>query len=278
MKLLVTGGNGQVGKALRSILPDATYTDVKELDITDGSAVNAIDWSEYDGVVNAAAFTAVDKAEEMVEAAWRINVLGPALLADATKRAGIPMVHISSDYVYDGKSETHTEDELLQPLSIYGASKAAGDIAASQNSAHYIVRTSWVVGDGPNFVRTMLELGKTKNELTIVNDQIGRLTFADDLAQAIKHLLETKPKYGTYHMSNTGDAASWAEIAREVFACADMKISVHETTTEQYAEGRSPFATRPHYSTLNLDKITAAGFEARNWKDALRTYIEKELA
>ena len=278
MKLFVTGGNGQLGKALQSISPDSTYTDVDELDITDVKAIEAVNWNEYDAVVNAAAFTAVDKAEEMVDLAWKVNVMGPALLADASRRAEIPLVHVSSDYVYDGQTDNHLENELLKPLSVYGSSKAAGDIAAAQNPKHYIIRSSWVVGDGPNFVRTMLELGKTKDELSIVNDQIGRLTFADELALSIRHLLDKTPAFGTYHMSNTGESTHWAGVAREIFKYANMKVNVKETTTTEFAKGKSPFAPRPRFSTLNLEKLTSTGFQASDWKDALKDYITKELA
>ena len=277
MKLFVTGSNGQLGRALRAKMPDSMFVNSDELDITDAESVSRLDLSEYDALVNTAAYTAVDAAEEDVEKAQKVNVAGPKLLAAAAKKAGIPIVHISSDYVYSGENDSHSEDEPLKPLSVYGSTKASGDIAvAEENPQHYIMRTSWVVGDGKNFVRTMLKLGKKLDQLSIVNDQIGRLTFADDLADAIIHILEGKPEWGVYHMSNSGKPASWAEIARTIFEFADMSVDVSETSTAEFSKDKSPFATRPQFSTLNLDKIRATGYSPPDWRESLEEYIKKE--
>lgn len=279
MRVLVTGGNGQLGKALQNIYPEGIFTDSHDLDITDQAALAAFDWNGIEAIINAAAFTAVDKAElpEMIPLAWGVNALGPANLAAIAKARNIPLVHVSSDYVYDGQNQEHTEDEALRPLSSYGASKAAGDLAAAQAPQHYIVRSSWVVGDGPNFVRTMLTLGKDRSELTVVNDQIGRLTFADDLAGCVQHLLDKKAASGIYHFSNEGQPSSWADITRAIFEIAGYEVMVNETSTEEYARGKSPWALRPSHSTLNLDKIKATGLNPRDWQEALKDYVEKEL-
>ena len=183
------------------------------------------------------------------------------------------LVHISTDYVFDGKTNPHPEDEPFSPLSIYGASKAAGDIAASFTPKHYILRTSWLIGDGKNFVRTMLELGKKRVNPTVVSDQIGRLTFTTTLVDAISHFLTTNSQYGPYNVSNDGDPASWAEITRTIFKEAGLNNTVTDTTTEKYYEGKTGIAPRPLQSTLDLAKIKATGFTPSDWQDGLREYI-----
>jgi len=273
MKVLVTGANGQLGRALREVLAGATFMDSSQLDVTDATAVEEL---KFDVIINTAGYTAVDQAEQDVISAWRVNAIAPTLLAQVAKKNDAIFVHISSDYVYDGTASEHSEDELLKPLNVYGASKAGGDFGVSLAPKHYIVRTSWVVGDGANFVRTMLSLGKTKDELSVVNDQIGRLSFATDLAKAINHLLEAKPEFGVYHASNSGQPASWADIARKIFQIAELDVTVNGISTKEYAKDKQPFAPRPKNSVLNLDKIEASGYHAPDWEQALKRYIEKE--
>src|SRR4051812_14218213 len=186
-KFLITGGNGQLGLALQAKYPAAKVTDVKELDITDQNSISTFDWSNVTTILNAAAYTNVDGAEtpEGRVAAWKVNAIGSANLTRAALQHDLTIVHISTDYVFDGTQESHTEEEPFSPLGVYGESKAAGDTAVGLAPKHYILRTSWVIGEGKNFVRTMLSLGERGISPKVVADQIGRLTFTSELVRAI---------------------------------------------------------------------------------------------
>jgi len=276
-KVLVTGGNGQLGRALQKALPGADFVDLDKLDIADNVACQNWDWSKYDTVINAAAYTNVDGAEtaEGRETAWAVNSAAVANLVAQANKHSLTLVHVSSDYVFDGSKKVHAEDESFSPLGVYGQTKAAGDIAASLAAKHYIVRTSWVVGDGKNFVRTMANLAEKGVKPSVVNDQIGRLTFTTDLADGIKFILERKAPQGTYNLSNQGDPAAWADIAKTIFKLVghDEK-EVTPISTEEYFRGKTGIAPRPQFSTLNLDKIKRLGFKPRNWQDALEEYLK----
>ncbi len=276
-KTLVTGANGQLGRALRVEFPDAEFVTRDEFDIT-GDITAARRWKDYGTIINAAAYTKVDLAEtEGKQDAWEANYLAVKALAGIALENNITLVHISSDYVFDGTQTEHTEDEVFAPLGVYGHTKAYGDIAAASASQHYIVRTSWVVGDGNNFVRTMRSLAERGVQPSVVNDQIGRLTFTSDIAQGIKHLLTAKSPYGTYNLTNDGEPASWADIAKEVYERSGKSASdVTPVTTSEYYAGKEGIAPRPYQSTLKLDKIVATGFAPREWKEALRDYIENQ--
>lgn len=280
-QILIVGANGQLGHALQSQYPGARNADSSDLDITDQSAVEGYDWTGTKILINAAAYTNVDGAETLEgrRAAWAVNADAVANLVSVSAQHDITLVHISTDYVFDGTREVHTEDELFAPLSAYGTSKAAGDIAVSLSPKFYIIRTSWVIGEGKNFVRTMLELGKKDISPTVVADQIGRLTFTGELAKAIDHLLINSVAYGTYNVTNSGEPASWAEITREIFTLADYdKLQVTDTSTESYFAGKQNIAPRPLQSTLDISKLQATGFESTDWRDDLRKYINKELS
>jgi dTDP-4-dehydrorhamnose reductase len=218
-KIFITGANGQLGTALKSEHPGARSADKHELDITNKESVHNFDWTGIEYILNAAAYTNVDGAEtsEGRVAAWKVNAEAVSNLSEVARLHDITLVHISSDYVFDGTKEPHTEEEDFSPLSVYGASKAAGDIATSLAPKHYILRTSWVIGDGKNFVRTMLGLGQKGVAPTVVSDQIGRLTFTKELVKAIEILLKDNHEYGTYNVSNSGGPASWADITRSIF-------------------------------------------------------------
>lgn len=278
-KILITGAGGQLGLELQKQYPNAQAADATELDITDLSVLERYDWSNIDVIINAAAYTNVDGAEspEGRIIAWQVNANGPAHLAKIAAQHDIILVHISTDYVFDGTHELHTEDEALSPLSAYGQSKAAGDVAISVHSKHYIIRTSWVIGEGKNFVRTMLGLGQKGISPTVVADQIGRLTFTSELVRAIDHLLSTKASYGVYNVSNAGDSVSWAEITRTIFKEAGYNLEVTDTTTAEYFANKEGVAPRPLQSTLALDKIQSTGFTSTDWRVDLKAYIEKEL-
>ena len=278
-KTLIVGASGQLGQALSEAFPDAELADRSSIDIVDDSVFTARRWKDYDIIINAAAYTAVDEAEtdQGRKDAWLANSTAVANLARITSEANLTLVHISSDYVFDGTAEVHTETEKFSPLSVYGQTKAAGDIAASLTPRHYIVRASWVIGNGNNFVRTMESLAEKGIKPSVVNDQIGRLTFTRDLAQGIKHLVETKAKYGTYNLTNDGTPTSWASIAADVYEFTGHDRSdVTGVSTEQYYEGKVGIAPRPLQSTLNLDKIKATGFTPRDWEQALHEYLDQE--
>lgn len=276
-EFLIIGANGQLGRALQAQYPNAKAVDMEQLDISNVEAVNNFNWSGTKVILNAAAYTNVDGAEtaEGQVAAEAANAKAPANLARAANAHDMILVHISTDYVFDGTKAPHTEDEPFSPLSVYGRTKAEGDKAVAEAAKHYILRTSWVIGDGKNFVRTMLELGKKGVNPTVVSDQIGRLTFTTELVRAIDHLLTTKAEYGTYNVTNEGDPASWAEITRQIFKLANLPNTVTEITTAEYFKDKPEAAPRPLLSTMDLSKIKATGFKPRNWLDDLKDYISK---
>lgn len=276
-RTLVTGGNGQLGRALAPFFPDATMVDLDELDLTDPAALEAWPWHEYGLVINAAAYTAVDRAEtpEGRAAAWAANAAAPAALARIAARRGITLVHYSTDYVFDGAAVDggHREDEPFSPLGVYGQTKAAGDLAVGTAPQHYVLRTSWVIGDGHNFVRTMARLAADGVDPAVVDDQVGRLTFAAELARATRHLVTSGAAYGTYNVTNSGEPRSWADYARRVFELTGHDPArVSTVSTEEYAAGKD-LSPRPLHSTLALDKLAATGFESADADSALADYV-----
>ena len=275
---LVIGADGQIGRALVSTFPGARGITRAELDLTDVAALERWPWREHDVVINAAAYTAVDAAEtsDGRRSAWRVNAHGPAALARLATRHGFILVHFSTDYVYDGTLVEHVEDEPLSPLGVYGQSKAAGDIAVATTPRHYVLRTSWVVGDGANFVRTMARLADEGAKPEVVDDQVGRLGFADEVARAARHLLDRRAPYGTYHVTNAGVPTSWADVARAVFELRGRDpADVRPVSTQEYAAGRAA-APRPASSVLSLAKLEATGFEPEDQLRALRVYCAAE--
>jgi dTDP-4-dehydrorhamnose 3,5-epimerase len=278
-KFVIIGANGQLGKALQAKYPEARAVDSNQLDITDQKSLAAFDWSNVSHILNAAAYTNVDGAEtdEGRRAAWAVNSTGVGHLAEIADDHEITLVHISSDYVFDGSENNHEEGEPLSPLSVYGASKAAGDIAASLVHEHYILRASWVIGEGKNFVRTMMGLAEKNISPTVVHDQVGRLTFTSELVRAIDHLLSGGAQFGVYNVTNGGDPASWADITRKIFEIIGRDdLRVTDTTTAEYFAGKEGIAPRPLRSTLDLAKIQATGFESTDWQADLEKYIKGE--
>jgi dTDP-4-dehydrorhamnose 3,5-epimerase/reductase len=282
-KTLIIGALGQLGRALQKDFPGADLVDIVEgpgvssLDVTDPGAVSAWPWHEYDVVLNAAAYTAVDAAEtpEGRVTAWAANASAPAVLAGIARDHHLTLVHYSSEYVFDGSAPLdpgHTEDEPLSPLGVYAQSKAAGDIAVGTTPRHYLLRTSWVIGDGHNFVRTMRSLAEKGVSPSVVDDQVGRLTFATELSRATRHLIDVGAAYGTYNLSNGGPPTSWADLAKAVFELSGRDPDdVGRTTTEEYAAGKA-LAPRPLRSVLSLAKIRATGFEPEDALVALKRY------
>ncbi len=271
-KILVLGANGQLGRALRAEYGDAPhieYADRSTLDLAATDLVSARRWRDYGTIINAAAYTTVDLAEtpEGRKDAWAANVTGVAALARVATENGITLVHVSSDYVFDGTLDRpYREDDAICPLGVYGQTKAAGDAVVSTVPRHYIIRTSWVIGEGNNFVRTMASLAERGIDPKVVDDQIGRLTFTDDIARGIRHLLETGADYGTYNLSGGGEPQSWADIARGVFSAAghDPARVTGVTTVAYYASADIVASPRPAMSVLDLAKIERTGFRAKD--------------
>ena len=293
-RTLVTGCRGQLGRAVhalageRGLLPSFDFCDIDTFDMSDPAAYSRYDWDLYGTVINCGAWTAVDRAEtpEGRISCWKANAQGPALLARTCAEHGIRLVHISSDYVFDGTQELHTEDEPFGPLSVYGQSKAAGDLAVAGCPQHYILRSSWVIGDGRNFVKTMAALsdrcadpGDSLSEVAVVDDQLGRLTFTRDMARAIFHLLDTHAACGTYGCTGSGATRSWADIARAVFDARNGNGDAVRpvSTAEYYASAKGPIAPRPAHSTLSLGKLGAAGFHMPDWEEELSRYVSNLL-
>ena len=298
-RTLVTGCNGQLGRAVRALAEERglsawfDFRDIDTFDMSDPGAYASLDWSLYGAVVNCGAYTAVDAAEtpEGRRACWAANAAGPALLARTCAERGIALVHVSSDYVFDGTAPNHAEDEPFSPLSAYGASKAAGDLAAAGCPRHYVVRSSWVIGEGRNFVRTMKSLSDrcadpadALERVTVVDDQLGRLTFTRDMAEGILWLFgyregDVEPSspcpYGTYNLTGSGPVESWAQVAARVFDLANGNGGAVEpvSTAAYYASAEGPVAPRPERSDLDLSKVRAAGFEPADWTERLAGYV-----
>lgn len=279
-QIFIVGAKGQLGLALQAKYPGAKSADIDELDITNPESVTNFDWDGIRVILNAAAYTNVDGAEtaEGRIAAWNVNATAVGYLVKAALAHDITLVHISTDYVFDGTQVPHTEMELFSPLSVYGQTKAAGDLLVSLLPKHFILRTSWVIGEGNNFVRTMLGLGKKGINPSVVSDQVGRLTFTSELVRAIDHLLHKQPGYGTYNVTNSGEAASWAEITRKIFQLANLENTVTDVTTALYYEGKEGIAARPLQSTLDLAKLQASGFASKDWPAELSSYVQTEVA
>lgn len=277
-RTLVLGADGQLGAALRDAFagdPTVEFAGRRQFDVTAEESYRARNWRDYSTIINAAAFTAVDAAEtaEGRQSAWSINAAAVARLARAAVEHSLTLVHVSSDYVFDGAAEVHFEDELPSPLGVYGQSKAAGDLAAGTVPRHYIVRTSWVVGDGRNFVRTMASLAVKGASPSVVDDQRGRLSFASDIAAGIRHLLLSKAPYGTYNLSNSGEAQSWYEVARDIYGFYGVDpLLVQPVRTSEYAKPTT--APRPASSVLDLSRIRAAGFEPPAATQRLAGYLK----
>jgi dTDP-4-dehydrorhamnose 3,5-epimerase len=270
---LVLGASGQLGHALAGELPGNRAVGRRELDLADPASLGAWPWWDHDVVVNAAAWTAVDAAEDERRAAWAANATGPAQLAVIARRHRLTLVHYSTDYVFDGSVTPHREDEPVSPLGVYGQTKAAGELAVASVPRHYVLRTSWLVGEGQNFVRTMARLADSGTCPRVVDDQWGRLTFTHELARATRHLLDVGAPFGTYHVSNGGPPASWADVARSVFALRGRDPEdVTRVSTAEYTAGLAT-APRPVHSTFDLTRLEETGFVPVAWPEALASYV-----
>jgi dTDP-4-dehydrorhamnose reductase len=271
--ILVVGAKGMLGQDLLKVLPgEVRGVDIDEIDITSPESVRKVLLTlKPQVVINSAAFTDVDGCETKRDMAMAVNGTGVRHLAEVSVQIGARLVQLSTDYVFDGnKQSPWFEDDPTGPLSIYGASKLAGEENARINPDHLVVRTQWLYGlHGKNFVETMLRLATEKQELAVVDDQIGSPTWTMDLSRAIRALLE-KGCRGTYHAANAG-ICSWNEFARAIFAEAGLSVSVNPMSTAEL--GRP--APRPLYSVLDCSKLTRdAGFQPQPWREALRQYLE----
>jgi len=282
--ILITGANGQLGNCLRDLAADyqnvyhCYYTDVDTLDITDAGAIEAyVTENRIDIIINAAAYTAVDKAEDDQENAYRLNCTAVGNLADVAKKHGLTLVHISTDYVFSGEMATpYVETDTTAPKSVYGSTKLAGEQAIVESGCKAIlIRTSWLYSEyGNNFVKTMLRLGREREEIGVVCDQIGGPTYAGDLARVIFQLLQSaRPESGTefYHFANEG-VCSWFDLAKGVMEMAGLGCRVKAIQTSEYPAK----ARRPASSVFNLGKIKAAtGMDIPYWRDSLLLTINK---
>lgn len=282
--ILVTGANGQLGSELKKIgfspLDEVFFTDVAELDITDRKAVESyVSRNDIDTIVNCAAYTAVDRAEEEPEKAELINVKAVENLVEVASREGCLLVHVSTDYVFDGTaSEPYTEKSPVNPQTVYGRTKLAGERAVKKSGClAIIIRTAWLYSEyGSNFVKTILRLAKEKGELNVVADQVGTPTYAADLASAIVHVLAddcVAEKTGVYHFSNEG-VCSWYEFAQEIVRLGGVKCNVNAVSTADYPAK----AHRPAYSVLDKTKIKQVfGVTVPEWKEALGRMMDSFL-
>lgn len=276
MKILVTGYNGQLGydvvKRGEKQGLEMQGIGIEDLDITNEAAVyKFVDKVKPDAIIHCAAYTAVDKSEDDKELCWNVNVEGTKYLATAAKKLNAKFVYISTDYVFDGEG-THAfvENDAPNPVGYYGLTKYEGEkVVRSLIDNNFIVRISWVFGiNGNNFIKTMLRLGETRNELNVVGDQIGSPTYTYDLARLLVDMVVTE-KYGTYHATNEG-FCSWAEFAQEIFEIAGQDVKVNSITTEEYPTR----AVRPKNSRMSKQKLINNGFEPlQDWKKATKHYI-----
>ncbi len=256
-------------------------TDVADLDITDEEAVlKFVTESKPDYMINCAAFTAVDKAETAGEIVERINADGPKNLAKAAKQNNSVLIHISTDYVFDGDlavEKDYKEEDAKAPVTVYGVTKLQGEEQIQANTdQYYIFRTAWLYGDGNNFVRTMLKLGEAKDEISVVADQHGSPTYAEDLANIIAEAIEKKIPYGVYHATNQG-YTTWFDFTKAIFEYTGTICQVNPVTTEEYIEMmKITQAKRPKNSQLSKEKLLEQGIMVPQWEEALKRYLKAE--
>ncbi|HIX16299.1 MAG TPA: dTDP-4-dehydrorhamnose reductase [Candidatus Hungatella pullicola] len=278
MKVLVTGVKGQLGHDVVNELEkrghQAVGVDIEEMDITDEASVNQVIRENLpEAVIHCAAYTAVDAAEDNVELCRRVNGDGTRNIAKVCRDLDIKMMYISTDYVFNGQGTRPWEpDDHREPLNVYGQTKCEGELAVEENlEKYFIVRIAWVFGvNGKNFIKTMLNLGKTRDTLTVVADQIGSPTYTYDLSRLLVDMIETD-KYGRYHATNEG-LCSWYEFACEIFRQAGMKVNVLPVESKDYPAK----ATRPMNSRMSKEKLTENGFKLLPpWQDALSRYLKE---
>ena len=281
MRILVTGVKGQLGfdvvNELKKNNIEAVGVDIEEMDITDAAAVKkVITESKVDGVIHCAAYTAVDAAEDNEEICRKINAGGTKNIADVCKELDIKMMYISTDYVFNGQGETPWQPDCkdYKPLNVYGQTKLEGELAVSETlDKYFIVRIAWVFGvNGKNFIKTMLNVGKTHDTVTVVSDQVGTPTYTYDLARLLVDMIQTD-KYGYYHATNEGGYISWYDFTCEIYKQAGYTTKVVPVTTAEYGVSK---AARPFNSRLDKSKLVENGFKPLpTWQDALARYLKE---
>ena len=282
MKILVTGANGMLAKEVKEKFAEGNEiiaTDVAELDITNEKAVmDYVMKTKPEYIINCAAYTAVDKAEENYELADKINGDGPTNLAKAAKSTGAKLVHISTDYVFGGDldvSKDYKEDDPKAPVTVYGKTKLHGEEGIEVNmDEYYIFRTAWLYGvGGNNFVKTMTKLGSTRDEINVVSDQHGSPTYAKDLTEIIYQAINKKIPYGVYNATNEG-YTTWYDFTKEILAEQGIACKVNPVTTEEYIEMmKVTQAKRPYNSQMSKEKLKKYGINVPDWKDGLKRYL-----
>lgn len=277
MRVLVTGVKGQLGYDVMNELAGRGHegigVDIQEMDITDAASVEkVITEAAPDAVIHCAAYTAVDAAEDNVDLCRRVNAGGTENIARVCKALNCKMMYISTDYVFNGQGTRPWEpDDKREPLNVYGQTKYEGELAVETLEKFFLVRIAWVFGvNGKNFIKTMLNLGKTRDHLTVVADQIGSPTYTYDLARLLVDMIETD-RYGRYHATNEG-LCSWYEFACEIFKQASMNVTVSPVTSDQYPAK----AKRPMNSRMDKSKLDEMGFKRLpSWQDALGRYLKE---
>lgn len=278
MKVFVTGVKGQLGYDVVNELEKRGHTavgvDIDELDITDAAAVEAmLTEVKPDAVIHCAAWTAVDAAEDNIEKCRLVNAGGTENIAKVCKELDCKMMYISTDYIFNGEGTRPWEpdDPVTTPLNVYGLTKYEGEEAVRKNvEKFFIVRIAWVFGKGKNFIKTMINLGKTHDHLTVVNDQVGTPTYTYDLARLLVDMIETE-KYGNYHATNEGGYITWYDFACEIFRQAGIEVDVAPVSSDQYPAK----AKRPSNSRMSKQKLVDNGFELLpTWQDALARYLK----
>lgn len=277
MRVLVTGVKGQLGYDVMNELAGRGHegigVDIQEMDITDAASVEeVITEAAPDAVIHCAAYTAVDAAEDNVDLCRRVNAGGTENIARVCKALNCKMMYISTDYVFNGQGTRPWEpDDKREPLNVYGQTKYEGELAVETLEKFFLVRIAWVFGvNGKNFIKTMLNLGKTRDHLTVVADQIGSPTYTYDLARLLVDMIETD-RYGRYHATNEG-LCSWYEFACEIFKQAGMNVTVSPVTSDQYPAK----AKRPMNSRMDKSKLDEMGFKRLpSWQDALGRYLKE---
>ncbi len=278
MKILVTGVKGQLGhdivKECQKRNIEAVGVDVDEMDITNAKQVDkVIKKNKYDAVVHCAAWTAVDKAEDEIDACTKVNVVGTKNIVKVCKELDIPLMYFSTDYVFDGQGESEWKEyDERHPLNVYGQTKYEGELAVQTLNRYFIVRIAWVFGvNGNNFIKTMLRLGKAHGAVSVVNDQIGSPTYTYDLAKLCVQMIQTN-KYGIYHATNEG-LCSWYEFACEIFKQAGMNVEVTPVDSTKFPAK----AKRPNNSRMSKTMLDKNGFDRLpTWQDALSRYLKEK--
>lgn len=278
MKILITGANGMLAKAVKEELKEneLVCTDVEELDITNLDAVRLYTKKvKPDYIINCAAYTAVDKAEENEELVYKINAIGPKNLAIAAQEDNAVLVHISTDYVFGGEkdvSEDYSEDDEKNPQAVYGKTKLAGEKFIEENcKKFYIFRTAWLYGEGHNFVRTMINLSKEHDKVKVVNDQHGSPTYAVDLASIIHQAMEKQIPFGVYNSTNMG-YTTWYDFTKMIYDLEGINCKVIPVTSEEFKSA----AKRPKNSQMSKSKLLKYGIKIPTYEDALKRYLKIE--